>query len=322
MRGRGTRPDTGEPSPPRKAAAPFVMALLFALQAAALRHAAASPATAPLTNEDVVRMIMTGTPESGILAAIEARPADFDLSIEMIHELREAGVSERVLDAMRRRQAAMPRAEPPPLPVPPVQPTGTLRLEFAAGDGGGPLSERSAIALKKLPRGMPRRGGEEVGAMSDMALAVLCTTADHVPDHWDARTPLQGAPRHELLQFLPGSAAAKVKGHEILYLDHRPVYDLPLPAGGHHIVVAAAGKQAGSGTWRLLESDGARVSVLPGRTTRVVLKAHSRIKGSFMAGFSVDSEWRILSVEIPEPGPDRDTPPGSADATPSPKGHP
>jgi len=158
--------------------------------------------------------------------------------------------------------------------------------------------------------------------MSDMAFAVLCTTADHVPDHWDARTPLQGAPRHELLQFLPGSATAKVKGHEILYLDHRPVYDLPLPAGGHHIVIAAAGRQAGSGTWRLLESDGARISVLPGRATRMVLKAHSRIKGTFMTGFSVESEWRILSVEIREGGPERESPPDSAAAAPSPEGRP
>ena len=68
----------------------------------------------------------------------------------------------------------------------------------------------------------------------------------------------------------------------------------------HNIVVAAAGKQAGSGTWRLLESDGARVTVLPGRQTRIVLRAHSRIKGSFMMGFSVDSEWKIVSVDVPE----------------------
>lgn len=301
MRTRGTRPPIGEPAPLRKAAAPLVLALLTALPAAGPRLAAASPGPAPLTNEDVVRMIMTGTPESEVMAAIEARPVDFDLSNEMIQELREAEVGDRILEAMRRRQAAMPRSEPPPLPASPAEPTGTLRLEFEAGDEDGPPSEQTAIALKSLPKGVKRRGGVEVGAMSDMALAVLCTTGDHVPDHWDARTPLPGAPRHELLQFLPGSATAKVKGHEILYLDHKPAYDLQLPAGGHNIVVAAAGKQAGSGTWRLLESDGARISVLPGRATRMVLKARGRIKGSFMTGFSVDSEWRILAVEMEGP---------------------
>lgn len=318
MRIRCARRSVWKPAPLRKAAASCALALLIALPPAGFPAAAAAPGTAPLTNEDVVRMVMTGTPEGEVLAAIAARPVDFDLSTGMIHELREAGVGDRVLLAMRRRQASMPRAELPPLPAPPAERTGTLRLEFAAGAGDGLPSEQSAIALKRLPKGMARRGGVEVGAMSDMALAILCTTADHVPDHWDLRTPLRGAPRHELLQFRPGSATGKVKGHEILYLDHQAAYDLPVAAGVHNVVVAAVGKQAGSGTWRLLESDGARVSVLPGRTTRVVLKARSRIKGSSMTGFSVDSEWHIVSVDIPDEAP----PAGDAAAAPSPEGRP
>ena len=300
MRARGTRRATGNPAPARSLAPVIALALLAALAASWPQRAAASPRPNPLTNEDIVRMLMTGTPESEVLATIEARRVDFDLSTEMIHELRTAGVSDRVLDTMRRRQASMPRAEPPPLPRPAPERTGTLRLEFAAGDEGDKPSELSAIALRKLPKGLERRGGEEVGEMSDMALAILCTTADHVPDHWDTRSPLQGAPRHELLQFIPGSATEKVKGHEILYLDRKESYELELGAGSHNIVVAAAGKQSGSGTWRLIESDGARVMVLPGRQTRIVLRARSRIKGTFMMGFSVDSEWRIVSVDVPE----------------------
>lgn len=281
-------------------AAPLALALLAGLVAGRPRRAEASLQTPPLTNEDVVRMTMTGVPEKEVLAGIESRVVDFDLSTDMIRELRVAGVSDRVLEAMRRRQAAMPRSEPSPAPRPAPEQMGSLRIEFAADAEDDKPSERSAIALKKLPKGLERQGGEEVGEMSDMALAVLCTTADHVPDHWDTRSPLQGAPRHELLQLVPGSATEKVKGHEILYLDRKDAYDLEIGAGNHNIVVAAAGKQAGSGTWRLLESDGARVIVLPGRQTRLVLKAHSRIKGSFMTGFSVDSEWRIVSVDVPE----------------------
>jgi hypothetical protein len=300
MRARGTRRATGDPGPARSLAPPIVLLFLAALAASWPQRAAASARAARLTNEDVVRMLMTRTPESEVLATIEARQVDFDLSTEMIQELRTAGVPDRVLEAMRRRQASMPRAEPAPLPRPAPERTGTLRIEFAAGDEGDKPSEVSAIALRKLPKGLERRGGEEVGEMSDMALAILCTTADHVPDHWDTRSPLQGAPRHELLQFIPGSATEKVKGHEILYLDRKAAYDVELGAGSHNIVVAAAGKQSGSGTWRLLESDGARVTVLPGRQTRIVLRARSRIKGSFMMGFSVDSEWRIVSVDVPD----------------------
>jgi len=262
---------------------------------------AAASTKAPLTNEDVVRLVMTGTPEKEVLAAIEKRPADFDLSADMVAELRQAGVGETVIVAMRRRQAAMPRLEVPPTPTPGPGRTGTLRVEFppAAGDDQAP-AEFSAIALKSLPRGIRRRGGMEVGLMTDMALAVLCISADHVPDHWDSRSQLQGAPRHELLLFRPGSATEKIKGHEVLYLDHQPSYEIPLPEGTHNIVVGAAGKQAGSGTWRLLESDGARITLVSGRTTRVAVEARSGIKGSTMAGFSVDSAWKIVAVEVLE----------------------
>ena len=277
------------------------LALVIAAAASLQPAAAASRAGAPLTNEDVVRLVMTGTPEKDVLAAIDGQPVDFDLSADMVDELRRAGVHGTVIEAMRRRQAAMPKTETSPTPTPPPGRTGTLRVEFAAAEGGdASKAEVSAIALKSLPRGMRRRGGVEVGLMTDMALAILCISSDHVPDHWDARSPLQGAPRHELLLFRPGSATDTIKGHEVLYLDHQPSYEVSLPEGTHNIVVGAAGKQAGSGTWRLLESDGARITLVSGRTTRVAVEARSGIKGSAMAGFSVDSAWKIVAVEVLE----------------------
>ena len=277
---------------------------------------AASKPKGPLTNEDVVRMVMTGTSEKNILDAIESRPADFDVSTDMVEELRRAGVNETIIVAMRRRQAAMPQPEPSPTPPPETGRSGTLRVEFDTGDDKASPAERSAIALKSLPKGMSRRGGMEVGLMTDMALVVLCTSADHVPDHWDTRSPIQGAPRHELLLFRPGGATEKLKGHEVLYLDHEASYEVPVPEGDHNIVVGAAGKQAGSGTWRLLESDGARVAIVPGRTTRVALEAKSGIKGSALTGFNVDSRWKIVGVEV------LDEAPRAASATPTPDGGP
>ncbi len=276
------------------------LACLLVLAALARPAGAVAKGPAKLTNEDVVRLVMTGTAEKAVLDAIETRPVDFDLSPDMIGELREAGVDETIIEAMRRRQAAMPRTEASPTPTPAAGRTGTLRVEFPVGPGDQAPSAHSAIALKSLPKGMRRRGGVEVGLMTDMALAVLCISADHVPDHWDARSTLQGAPRHELLLFQPAGATEKVKGHEVLYLDHRPSYEIAVPEGAHNIVVGAAGKQAGSGTWRLLESDGARVSIAPGRTTRVAVEAKSQIKGSAMTGFNVDSEWKIVAVEMLE----------------------
>jgi hypothetical protein len=282
-------------------AALVVCSVLGALLSAP-RSPLARDEAAALTNEDVVRLVMIGTPEKKVLEAIRARPVDFDLAPDIVAELRAAGVGEGILEAMKQRQAAMPRRESPAAPEPAPAATGTLEVVFAQDPVPGRPSERSAIALKTLPKGMPRQGGQEVGEMTDMALAILCTSTDHVPDHWEDRSLVRNAPRHELLLFQTGSAMDKVRGVEVLYLEHRDAYRVPLAEGNHNIQVAAVGKQAGSGTWRLLETDGARVAVLAGRTTRLTLRVRSRVRGSFMTGLTVESEWEIASVDHPAEG--------------------
>jgi len=266
--------------------------------------AAAQPEARPLTNEDVVRMIMHGVHEADVLEAIATRPPLFDLSPEVVEELGKAGISGRVIEAMRRRQATIapsgrPNAAPPVAAAgsAPVEaamtPRGTLRIAFEKPVDPRHPSETTAIALKSLPHGVERMPGEEVGLMSDMALAVLCRTADHVPDNWDARTPLIGAARHEVLLFSPGSAVDKRRGYELLYLAHAERYDVSLAEGRHRVVVAAAGHETGPGTWRILASDEAQVEVMAGKTTLLTVRASSRLHGSAMTGYAVDSEWKV-----------------------------
>jgi hypothetical protein len=254
---------------------------------------------APLTNEDVVRMAMTGTPERAILERIAGAAVDFDLDPDTVRELREAGVSGTVLEAMQRRQAAMPPRVLPPSPPPPAGASGTIEVVFEASPGARRPAERSAVALAALPPGLERRGGQEVAAATDMAFALLCLTAEHVPDHWDARTPLATAPRHEMLLFRPGSARARMRGFDILYLDRADSYSAAAASGRHRLLMAAAVRQSGSGAWRILASDEAAVTVTAGGTTRVTLRASSRLRGSFMKGFDLESEWKVTAVEPP-----------------------
>jgi hypothetical protein len=269
--------------------------------------ATAAPEPRPLTNEDVVRMVMRGAHETDVLEAIATRPPLFDLSPEIVDELRKAGVSDRIIEAMRRRQAASGRAGLSSAPAPAAAATpgpdeatavrrGILALSFEKPVDPRHPSETTAIALKSLPRGTDRMPGEEVGLMSDMAFAVLCLTADHVPDNWDARTPLIGTARHELLLFRPGSGVEKKHGFELLYLEHDERYDVTLAEGGHRIVVAAAGRETGPGTWRVLASDEARVDVVAGRTTLLTVRAGSRLRGSAMTGYAVDSQWKVVEA--------------------------
>ena len=260
----------------------------------------------PLDNEAIVRLVMTGTSEEAILQAIAERPVDFDLSPEVVAELRQAGIGDRILEAMRRRQAAMPRSEAPARPGPqgaaPGPAPGAVQILFDAPPDDRRGTEAPAIAIRRLPRGARRPGGMEVAEVSDLALAILCITPDHVPDHWDARTPLTEGPRHELILFRPGSTTARQKGLEILLLNRETPDPAPIGAGHHTLLLGLAGKQSGSGSWRLLAADRARVEVLPGGNTRITLRAGGRIRGSLMTGLSVDQEWQVVSID-PGAGP-------------------
>jgi hypothetical protein len=266
--------------------------------AALLLGLALSPASAvdaPLTNEDIVRLAMHGTSESAILRAIAENPVDFDLEAEIVHELRSAGVAEAIIEAMRRRQAAMTHA-PDPSPAGPAGAAaarGTLHLTFAGDTPDAPGAAGEIFAVRTPPRGVVAPGGMEVGRAADLALAILCTTADHVPDHWDTITPIQGAPRHRVVLFRPGSRPGRVKGFEVLFLNRDPVEPAALPAGSHDLIVGLAGQVPGSDFWRLLAADAAHVQVDGIHPTRLALRADSRMRGNRMTGFSVEQQWDI-----------------------------
>ncbi len=287
---------------------PIALALPCLFMLAALPAVADLPETlpgpageeSPLTNEDIVRLVMTGTDGKAIRKLIAGRRVDFELCTEMVAELRAVGVDDTLIDAMRRRQAAMPRPQLEPLQPSDSGAVGTLLVSFPTPPEGSDKAEHSVIAAKTIPKGAPVPRGMEVGLVDDLALAVICTTAFHVPDHWDTRSPLDGAPRHALLLFEAGAATAKKKGFEILYLDYAEEYRVDVPEGNHALQFVVAGRNLGSGSWRLLAAEGAAVTIAEGRTTPIRLEAKSRLRGNYRTGFGLDIEWSVAPVEPPD----------------------
>ena len=263
-----------------------------------------APATepAPLTNEDIVRLSAYGTAEQVILDAIRERKADFDLDPGVVAELERVGVKPRVIEAMRRRQLEAPvhpGAVPPPAPAPLAATPPSGRVDLAFDETATKKDPPQIYALTTLPKGAPRPDDSEVGTVSDLALAILCTSGDHVPDHWDRRTPIEGAPRHELLLFRAGSTRRKEHGFEVLALDRQPIQAMPLPPGSHALLVVLAGKQAGSGTWRPLAADPIRVEAEPGKEIDLVLDARTELSGSRMVGFGLKQVWKVRLASTP-----------------------
>jgi hypothetical protein len=83
------------------------IALAFALSLCCSFYAA--PASAqqsaetPLTNASVIKLVRAGFKEKTLVAIINSRPVQFDLSPDRLIELKKSGVSERVIMAMLAR---------------------------------------------------------------------------------------------------------------------------------------------------------------------------------------------------------------------------
>src|SRR5215213_8071449 len=78
----------------------FALAFVAAA-AAAQAQGTASPTT--LTNASVLKLVRAGFKERTVVAIINARPVDFDLSPDRLIELKKGGVPERVILAMLAR---------------------------------------------------------------------------------------------------------------------------------------------------------------------------------------------------------------------------
>lgn len=174
---------------------------------------------APMTDEDVVRLHVSGVGPESIIERIRAAEVAFDLSDEMLGELRAAGLPEELIRAMVERQRALDaeRAEPGEAEQtgsPPVPRLG-VRLnpdwEPRAGQQR-PLLRLLDVIDPQTYEALRLRG--EAPRFTDAALVLACVTADHVPDHWRSKTPLGrdfvSTPRHRLLAFLPGATRVDV----------------------------------------------------------------------------------------------------------------
>jgi hypothetical protein len=184
---------------------------------------AAEPAT-PMTDEDVVRLYVSGVGPESIIERIRAAEVTFDISEEMLEELRAAGLPEELIQAMVERQRALDAERAPPEETEETDSPPAPRLSVRLNPDWEPRDEQERPFLcildtidQQTYKALRLR--EEAPRFTDAALVLACLTADHVPDHWRGKTPLGrdfvSAPRHKLLAFLPGAtrrAVGEVRG--------------------------------------------------------------------------------------------------------------
>jgi len=167
-----------------------------------------------LSEEEVVRLFVQGMVEDELIRKIETSPGEYDLSDEMLDELRIAGIPDAVLRAMIQRQAELhPAIEEPETSVE----SGAPRLVVRLNPDWKATEERPLPSLRTLDAMDPELA-QRLGLRStdlpitDMAIALFCRTADHVPDHWRSKTPLGRdfvlVPRHRMLVFVSGAESS------------------------------------------------------------------------------------------------------------------
>jgi hypothetical protein len=189
----------------------------------------------PLTEEDIVRMFIAGRPASEMIAEIDSREVAFTLDPEMLGELAAAGLPADVIEAMRRRQAELdaPRAPPEPEPaavapeaeVPAAEEAPTLRVRLeprdpgaaadAEAEGPAPLVYPAVLVDPEMASAHGLGADRENWQVTDLAVFLACTTADHVPDQWRSRSALGRdfvlMPRHRLLALVSDSVRIEKK---------------------------------------------------------------------------------------------------------------
>jgi hypothetical protein len=188
------------------------LAAAWLVTAPAVIRATDEPTAAPpLGNEEVVRMVAGGTAESDILEAIRSRPPAFDVSEDMLAELKLAGVPPAVIAAMKAREAQVAPQEPPPE----RHRAGTARLVVELSRLGAHTLHAPAYADEDVKHRLHLSKELADREVRDLAIFLACTTAEHVPDLWRQKSPLGRdmnlTVRHEMLAFVAGDTPAGKK---------------------------------------------------------------------------------------------------------------
>jgi len=164
-----------------------------------------------LTEQDVVLLHVRGMPADELIRKISESEVEFDISEEMLEEMRIAGIPEEVLAAMKRRQASVAPAPPPGTAV--LVHEGGAKLVVKLNPDREPGEKPATVTAlnlvdPRLAEALGIRSGEPT--ITDLAIGLYCRTPDHVPDHWRSKSPIGrdfNIARHVMLEFITGASS-------------------------------------------------------------------------------------------------------------------
>lgn len=195
----------------RIALIPLALALPLALIGGTV-HGGDGSADSPLTGEDIVRLHLQKKPADELVALIRDSTVSFDIEDDMLEEFAVAGLPKKVIDAMvtRQREMIRPAAEELSAPEIPEDLGPILRIEINQELKNGPGEIRVEDILHPAIAQQFRLAADRLHRITNLGVAVICRTADHVPDQWRSKSALGrdfiATTRHKLLFFEPGAS--------------------------------------------------------------------------------------------------------------------
>jgi hypothetical protein len=138
-------------------------------------------ANKPLVNGDVIQMVKAGFPDATVIKAIEANQTNFDVSVPALMELKNAGVSQPLIDAMLSAEAKKnapeaapkPANEPPPDPNNPTSPHNPGIYWLSKSGAGNRMLRLEASAYSQTKTGGLFASGMTMGIHKGKMKAVL-----------------------------------------------------------------------------------------------------------------------------------------------------
>lgn len=129
-------------------------------------------AVKPLTNSDIVRMVKNAFSEDSIISTIRSNKNQFNLSVDALIELKQTGVSERIISVMQAPQERSGPAQQPqslssertrsvPQPVEPPGPR--LEQPYVLVVAGG---SKQALPLEPTHVGKAEAKGDSLGSLA------------------------------------------------------------------------------------------------------------------------------------------------------------
>ena len=138
----------------------FLGPVICAVLAVVPASRAQQPAKA-LTNSDIIKMTKSGLAESTILAVMQAGPANFDVSPDALIAMKNAGVTQNVINAVvaaatnKPNSSATPPAAAPAGETPTPAPAAGSQSWPPTGQAATPNPNPASQRTKALPPGAP-----------------------------------------------------------------------------------------------------------------------------------------------------------------------